>query len=94
MIGDHYSQQWVRPGQWQQEAGGTTPIILTSIDQISRQEFEELKREVLTMKELLIKAKAYDEKNGEPNCEMEEKVKILKKVADLVGVSLEEIFKK
>lgn len=45
------------------------------------------------MKQLLIKAKIYDEKNNEPNCEMEEKIILLKKVAELVGVNLEEVFK-
>lgn len=46
------------------------------------------------MKELLKRAKKYDEDNGEPNCEMADKVAVLKRVAELVGVSLDEIFPK
>jgi tRNA U34 2-thiouridine synthase MnmA/TrmU len=61
---------------------------------VSREEFEALKKEVLEMKALLIKAKEYDERNNEPNCEMEDKVKLLKQVADMVGVDLKEIFGK
>jgi hypothetical protein len=45
------------------------------------------------MKKLLIKAKIYDEQNNEPNCEMEDKIALLKRVADMVGVSLDDIFK-
>lgn len=43
------------------------------------------------MKALLKRAKAYDEKNGEPNCEMDEKMAILRKVADMVGIKLDDI---
>jgi hypothetical protein len=69
----------------------STQIWLTPI---GRQEFDDLKKEVETMKALLIKAKIYDEANGEPDCEMEEKIALLKRVAELVGVSLEEVFGK
>ena len=57
------------------------------------EEYNELKKEVEEMKALLIKAKIYDEKNKEPKCEMEEKVKTLKQIAELMGVSLDEVFK-
>ena len=58
----------------------------------TRQEFDDLKKEVEHMKKLLIKAKLYDEANNEPNCEMEEKVAFLKKIAEYVGVNLDEVF--
>ncbi|VDM10415.1 unnamed protein product [Wuchereria bancrofti] len=63
-----------------------------SIPWATKQEFEQLKKEVEDMKKLLIRAKEYDEKTGQPDCEMEEKVALLKKVAELVGVDLSEIF--
>ncbi|VDM11381.1 unnamed protein product [Wuchereria bancrofti] len=65
-----------------------------SIPWATKQEFEQLKKEVEDMKKLLIRAKEYDEKTGQPDCEMEEKVALLKKVAELVGVDLSEIFGK
>jgi hypothetical protein len=89
MIGDHFS------GKWQQEPYNqfiTTTSVPFSF--VTKEEFEALKKEVLEMKALLIKAKEYDEKNNEPNCEMEDKVKLLKQVADMVGVDLKEIFGK
>ena len=44
------------------------------------------------MKKLLIRAAEYDKRNNEPNCEMEDKVALLKKVAEMVGVDLKEVF--
>jgi hypothetical protein len=91
MVGDHYSERWTQPGNpfQQGQAGG-----LQFIQPVSRAEFDQLKREVDAMKELLIKAKAYDQRNGEPDCEMAEKVRILREVAKLVGVDLAEVFGK
>ena len=58
-----------------------------------KKEFQELKKEVLEMKELLKKAIRYDEIHNQPECEVEEKIELLKKVAELVGVDLKDIFK-
>jgi hypothetical protein len=44
------------------------------------------------MKALLLKAKEYDAKTGQADCEMEEKIKVLRQVATLVGVDLDEVF--
>jgi len=85
MVGDFYSDKW-KP-----QLGG--PLFTTTIQGVSKEEFDALRKEVLEMKELLKRAKAYDTEKGEPNCEQEEKIKILKKVAEAVGVSLEDIFK-
>lgn len=60
----------------------------------SRQEFEALKNEVQELKKLLEAAKAYDTATGQHECEMDEKIKFIKQVADFVGVDLEEVFKK
>jgi hypothetical protein len=94
-VGDQYRQQFQGvPEQWQgyqhqqQQAqdglAGSWP---------SRAEFDDLRRQVLEMKEQLIKAKAEDVKNGEPDCVMEVKVRVLKEIAQIVGVSLEDVFK-
>ena len=92
MVGDHYRDYtfpnktyWPKVEIWPGSTPPATPAI-------TRAEFDDLKKTVLEMKELLLRAKTYDEKNNEPNCEMEEKVELLKKVAKLVGVDLSEIF--
>jgi len=59
-----------------------------TVDLVSKDEFEALKRDVELIKEMLKAAKVYDEKNGEPECETAEKVALIKKLAELVGVSL------
>lgn len=61
-------------------------------DQISRSEFEALKREVEGLRELLKAAKKFDQESGQPNCSMEEKVELIKQVAKVVGVDLHEVF--
>lgn len=58
---------------------------------ISIHEFEQLKKDVEALKELLKAAKHFDEVVGEPDCEHEEKVALIKKIADLVGVDLKGI---
>lgn len=61
---------------------------------VSRFEFDALKKEVEVMKGLLAKAKIYDEKNNEPDCEIENKMKLLKEIAKLVGIDLDDVLKK
>lgn len=83
MVGDHYGTKWypyVNP----------QPNTI-AWPQVSRYEFDQLKAEVENMKELLKRAKQYDEEHGEEDCAMEDKVAILRKVAELVGVDLEDL---
>lgn len=68
------------------------PVTVT-ITEVSRLEFDALKREVIELKKLLKAAKKFDEATGQPDCEMGEKIAIIRKVAEAVGVNLDEIFK-
>lgn len=85
MVSDHYLEKW--DNRW----NSVNPYRL---DTISRYEFEELKKEVKELKELLIRAKKYDEEHHEHQCETEEKVRLLKEVAKLVGVELSDVLGK
>lgn len=60
---------------------------------VTREEFNQLKRDVEEMKKLLQKAKTYDEKNNEPDCELEEKMKFLRQIAEAVGINLDDVIK-
>jgi len=60
---------------------------------ISRREFKRLEGEVRELIALLRRAKKYDEDNGEPACETDEKMDLLRKVAKLIGVDLDEALK-
>lgn len=99
-MGDHYNDKWKDyfkpipslPASVFPNSGSINYAV--NIQFATKQELYELRKEVLEMKEILKVAKLYDEKNNEPYCEMEAKVAMLKKVAELFGVSLEEIFPK
>jgi hypothetical protein len=58
----------------------------------TRAEFDALKKEMEELKDLLKAAKRYDERTGQPDCEQEDKVALLKRLAELVGVDLSEVF--
>lgn len=85
MLGDEWSRRvppqypWAVPG-YQFQTGPT------------RAEFEALKAEVVELKKLLLAAKEYDAKTGQPDCEDEDKVALLKRIAELVGIDLAEVF--
>lgn len=51
-----------------------------------------LKIQIEELKKLLLAAKAYDEALGEPDCEVDEKVALIKKLAEIVGVDMKEVF--
>lgn len=83
MVGDHYNERW------QQYTPDLSRAPLHIITPPSRAEFDALKREVEEMKELLHAAKRIDTVTGQPDCEMESKLAVLRAVADLVGVDIE-----
>jgi hypothetical protein len=62
------------------------------VSDVSRAEFEALKREVEELKKLLQAAKKFDEATGQPHCEMDAKVALIKAVAKAVGVDMGDVF--
>ncbi len=79
---------------WHDQYAPRVGTTVFDFNQISREEFDRLKKEVAELKKALIKAKLYDAETGQPDCEMEDKVELLKKIAEAVGVDLSEIFDK
>lgn len=59
---------------------------------VSQVDFDALRNEVLELKKLLIAAKEFDDKTGQPHCEMDSKVELIKKIAKIVGVDLGNVF--
>jgi len=105
MITDHYKDKWTTlPGPG--AAGGYTLPYYYPNATINRYEFDELKKQIeankelmeqlkkefIDMKALLKRAKIYDEQNNEPHCEMDDKVEFMRKMATLLGVSIDDIF--
>ncbi len=59
---------------------------------VSREEFDRLKEMVEQMHKELQAARKQDIENGEPDCEMEDKVVLLKSIAKAFGVDLSDVF--
>lgn len=70
---------------------GAMPVVPAGV---SQEEFNRLKAEVERMKDLLVKAKEIDDATDQPHCETESKVAILKQLAKLFNISLEDVFGK
>lgn len=79
MVGDYYTHR-------------TFPSIssIPSMNNgfVTRAEFEAVKKSIEELRILLLAAKKYDEALGEPHCEHEDKVKLIKQIAKAVGVDL------
>jgi hypothetical protein len=93
MIGDHYGDKWGERWGLPRLPNGPGVYTIPAIPEVTKEDFEALKKEVLEMKELLKRAVAYDKANNEPDCEIEEKMAVLRKVAELVGVNLDDVIK-
>jgi len=90
-VGEAWEEKWRQPFY---VPFTPEPVVNWNFTEINREEFEALKADVEELKRLLINAKELDKVTNQPDCEMEEKVAIIRKVADAVGVDLEEIFGK
>ena len=103
---DNFPPRWpgiVHPNTWPTQPTGVPypsqpgipgqPVVIDTSG-VSKQEFEALKKEVEELKQLLKAAKKFDEETGQPDCHMDDKVDFIKKLAEYVGVDLEDIFKK
>ena len=103
MIGDGYKDQF--PERWPDVYPYIPQGTWTINPGVSLHEFEEykknnekeiasLKKELEELKELLKAAKTFDEKTGQPECEMDDKIDFIKKVAEMIGVNFDDIFSK
>lgn len=92
---DNFAPRWpgiVHPNTWPAQPS-TMPDQTVYTPVVSKQEFDALKKEVEELKQLLKAAKKFDEETGQPDCHMDDKVDFIKKLAEFVGVDLEDIFK-
>lgn len=95
-VGDYFRDTMPQKPYWPAVAPvvnppATVPVVITNI---TREEFDALKRDVEEFKLLLKAAKRFDEKTGQPDCETESKIALIKSLADLVGVDMSEVFGK
>lgn len=93
-IGDQWKDQF--PEKWPnfpQQPEPVKPLAWPFHNGPTKEEFEALKKEMEELKKLLQAAKAFDEKTGQPHCEMDAKVQLIKDIAKLVGVDMGDVFK-
>lgn len=90
-IGDVYGRKWQPP--FEIPPNPYQPPFTITVTEVTRAEFDALRKEVLALKELLEAAKRFDEATGQPDCEMGEKIAIIRKVAEAVGVNLDDVLK-
>ena len=95
MTGDYFDEKWRKNQSIIWISTGNIPNSTGFYPQINpevtKQEFEQLKKEVLEMKELLKRSIEYDKKNNEPHCEIAEKIITIKQIANLLGVDLNDL---
>ena len=99
MIGDGWGQKFPpHPSYPTYPSDGPTPKQSTfpsMFEQsVTRTEWEDIWTELTQLKELLVKAKQYDDAHNEPNCEMEEKVALIKKFGEIFSIDFRGIFDK
>lgn len=86
-VGDNYRDQF--PKQWP----NWNEYVYTYVPPpVTKEEFDALKAEVEELKKVLKAAKLFDEATGQADCEMDEKVALIKALAETLGVDLEDLF--
>jgi hypothetical protein len=87
--GDYFRDTFPREYPWINPVPAPfTTTTITLPPEITRKEFDELKSKIDGMIELLKAAQKYDREHGQPDCEVDEKMEFLKKIAALVGIDL------
>ncbi len=80
---------------WQRNPGIAAPYItpMYASNYATKAELDVLRKEMEALRELLVAAKKYDEATGQPHCESEEKVALIKRLAEIAGVDMQEVFR-
>jgi len=76
MVMSHYDDEWTR-----RLMQNTSPLLPQVVPTVTQQEVDEFRR-------LLERAREYDRKHNEPDCELEEKRERLRKLAAELGVTV------
>jgi hypothetical protein len=98
-VGDYATREWegwiYRPSTSSPSTGPNpflTPIVVKPPTEVSREEFDTLKKKVEELHTLLLAAKKYDEVTDQPHCEVDDKVAVIKKIAEYFGVDMKDVF--
>lgn len=91
-VGDDWGRSFPDryPNFYPSTGTGTSGVIVPG--EVPREEFDALRKEVEELKILLLAAKRFDEATGQADCEMDEKIELIRRVAEVVGVDVDEVF--
>lgn len=89
MIMDDWNKRWPDPNPGQIPWSPSPAITFPPTEAIK--EVQELRKEIMELKELLKAAMLYDKNTGQPNCESDEKMATLRKMAAYLGVDLNDL---
>lgn len=97
-IGDNWQQSfpekfpnWEETVRYWPTVQPPNTVVLSSELEGFRKEIEAIRQDILELKKLLKVAIDYDAKTGQPHCENEDKIALIRKVADAVGVDLSDL---
>jgi hypothetical protein len=87
MVMDHYSDKWSRrwpatPGPYEVPPPVIIPVPAPATPGISPEEIKEFR-------DLLERAREYDRRNNEPDCELDEKRERVRELAERLGVKID-----
>ena len=94
MVMDHYRDSWFKFDQppmtipYQPMLTANDVLIADLRKRLDAQDelVKKMSEQFEEMKKLLERAKEYDVKNNEPDCEVDEKVQLMMKLAEMLGV--------
>lgn len=86
MVYDHYWEKWTQP-----PFQPSQPVIVPGIPYLPAIPVVPMitQDEIIEFRKLLERAREYDKKHNQPDCELEEKRKKLKKLAEELGVTID-----
>ncbi len=99
MIGDCYTDQFpwrypqavpqpvLAPADWTD----WTEIFKNLSANVSRKEFDDLKKEVEQLRDLLKKAQEFDKATNQPSCDNHDKLALIRGLAQALGVDLSDL---
>lgn len=95
-VGDYWKRDFEKKYPDVFETITTWPIV-NGAQQIdisglaTKDDIEQIRKELTALKDLLKAAIKFDEEADQPHCENEDKIALIKKVADMVGVDLKDL---
>lgn len=91
-VGDRFAPVIPQRYPWVQPYIDEPWRTVTTDPEVSKEEFDALKREVEALRKLLKAAKEYDEETGQPDCEQDEKIALIRRLAEICGVDMSNVF--